>query len=140
MKVHAYTLHPRPTPESRKDQSWAPAGLGDPDGIFPSKWFSGPTAEERHEFLASGLDLVVVATPLTDNTHHLIGAPEFAILAKKKTFLSNIARGPIVNSDDLVQALNKGVIRGAALDVTDPEPLPDGHPLWKAKRGFDGVQ
>lgn len=47
--------------------------------------------------------------------------------------MSNIARGPIVNTDDLIKALDDGLIRGAALDVTDPEPLPEGHPLWKAK-------
>lgn len=71
--------------------------------------------------------------PLTDKTHHLLSAPEFEILKAKKTYISNIARGSIINTDDLIEALDKGLIRGAALDVTDPEPLPDGHPLWKAK-------
>ncbi|KAK0717858.1 D-isomer specific 2-hydroxyacid dehydrogenase [Lasiosphaeria miniovina] len=120
MKVHAYTLHARPTPESRRDLSWAPDGLGDPDGVFPS----------------SGLDLLVIATPLTDNTRHLIAAAEFRILAaqgKGKTYVSNIARGPVVSTDDIIDALNQGLIRGAALDVTDPEPLPDGHVLWSTK-------
>lgn len=101
--------------------------------MLPSKWFSGETKEEIHEFLASGLDLLVVSVPLTDKTHHLLSAPEFEILKAKRTFVSNIARGPIINTDDLIEALDKGLIRGAALDVTDPEPLPDGHPLWKAK-------
>lgn len=50
-----------------------------------------------------------------------------------KTFISNIARGAILNSEDLIEALEKGLVAGAALDVTDPEPLPKGHPLWKAK-------
>ncbi|KAH6880429.1 hypothetical protein B0T10DRAFT_144131 [Thelonectria olida] len=131
--IHAYTLHPRNTPESRKDHSYSPEGLGDPDGVLPSKWFSGDSKEEIHEFLASGLDLLVIATPLTDKTKHLISKPEFEVLSKKRTFVTNIARGPIVNTDDLIEALDKGVIRGAALDVTDPEPLPEGHPLWKAK-------
>ena len=45
----------------------------------------------------------------------------------------NIARGPIVDTNDLIEALNNEVISGAALDVTDPEPLPEGHPLWGAK-------
>jgi phosphoglycerate dehydrogenase-like enzyme len=71
--------------------------------------------------------------PLTDKTHHLLAAPEFEILKSRRTYVSNIARGAIVNTDDLIEALDKGLIRGAALDVTDPEPLPDGHPLWKAK-------
>ena len=55
------------------------------------------------------------------------------MLAKKKAFISNIGRGPIVHTDHLIDALDREVIRGAALDVTDPEPLPDGHPLWHAK-------
>lgn len=131
--VHAYTLHPKNTPESRRDDAYTPPGLGDPEGVLPSKWFSGETKEEIHEFLASGLDLLVVSVPLTDKTHHLLSAPEFEILKAKRTFVSNIARGPIINTDDLIEALDKGLIRGAALDVTDPEPLPDGHPLWKAK-------
>jgi phosphoglycerate dehydrogenase-like enzyme len=136
MTVHAYTLHPRPTPESRHDDSWAPAGLGDPEGVFPSKWFSGSSQEDLHNFLKSGLDLLVVATPLTDNTKSLIGMSEFEALAsvgKGRTIISNIARGPVVNTDELIAALDQGLIRGAALDVTDPEPLPDGHPLWSAK-------
>ncbi|KAK3318086.1 hypothetical protein B0H66DRAFT_224821 [Apodospora peruviana] len=139
MKVHAYTLHPRPTPESKRDLSWTPEGLGDPEGLLPAKWFSGGSTAELHEFLSSELDLLVIATPLTDNTRHLIAAPEFKVLAKaakdrpRKTYISNIARGPVINTDDLIDALNGDLIRGAALDVTDPEPLPDGHALWNTK-------
>jgi phosphoglycerate dehydrogenase-like enzyme len=131
--VHAYTLHPKNTPESRRDDAYTPPGIGDPEGVLPSKWFSGESKEELHEFLSSGLDLLVVSVPLTDKTHHLLSAPEFEILKAKRTYISNIARGPIINTHDLIEALDKGLIRGAALDVTDPEPLPDGHPLWKAK-------
>ncbi|KAK4209999.1 oxidoreductase-like protein [Rhypophila decipiens] len=142
MKVHAYTLHPRKTPESKRDLSWTPEGLGDPEGKLPSKWYSGGSKEDLHQFLASGLDLLVIATPLTDNTQHLISAPEFQVLAKqaeergKKTYIANIARGPVINTDDLIDALNQDLIRGAALDVTDPEPLPDGHPLWSTKNAI----
>lgn len=50
-----------------------------------------------------------------------------------RTFIANIARGPLIDTDALLHALNGGLIRGAALDVTDPEPLPDGHPLWGAR-------
>ena len=136
LKVHAYTLHPRPTPESRRDSSWTPEGLGDPLGVFPSKWFSGASKADLHKFLSSGLDLLVIATPLTDNTQHLISAPEFEVLAsvkKGKTYVSNIARGPVIQTDDLIAAVEGGLIRGAALDVTDPEPLPDGHKLFSTK-------
>ncbi|KJK73877.1 hypothetical protein H634G_10827 [Metarhizium anisopliae BRIP 53293] len=133
MDVHAYTLHPRPTPESRRDKGYTPDGLGDPDGTLPSKWFSGSSTQELHNFLGSGLDLLVIATPLTEATRGLIAEAEFEILAKNKTFVSNIARGPVVNTDVLIRSLNNDSIRGAALDVTDPEPLPEGHPLWTAK-------
>lgn len=136
MDVHAYTLHPRRTPESKRDDTYHPPGLGDPEGLIPSKWFAGETTEDLHAFLGSGLDLLVVALPLTPKTHHLIAADEFKVLSAKKTFLSNIGRGPIVHTDDLIEALDTGLLRGAALDVTDPEPLPKGHPLFKAKNVF----
>lgn len=133
MEVYAYTLHERKTPESKRDYSYTPAGLGDPEGIFPSKWFFGESKEELHQFIGSGLDLLVVALPLTEKTTGLISAPEFKVLSGKKTYVSNIARGPIIDTDDLIEALDSELIRGAALDVTDPEPLPDGHPLWSTK-------
>ena len=136
MEVHAYTLHERKTPESKRDETYAPEGLGDPEGKFPSKWFFGETKEQLHEFLGSGLDLLVVSMPLTEKTTGLISAAEFKVLSERKTFVSNIARGPIVNTEDLIEALDKELIRGAALDVTDPEPLPDGHPLWSTKNVF----
>ncbi|KAL2126914.1 hypothetical protein VTI74DRAFT_11634 [Chaetomium olivicolor] len=137
MRVHAYTLHPRPDRASRRDKGWTPPGLGDPDGTIPSQWFSGSSPADLHAFLSSGLDLLVICTPLTSQTQHLLSKTEFEILAgngrKGKTFISNIARGPVIHTDDLIEALESGMIRGAALDVTDPEPLPDGHPLWGAK-------
>lgn len=136
MDVHAYTLHEKKTPESKKDDGYSPPGLGDPDGIYPSKWFYGGSTAELHDFLGSDLDLLVVALPLTPATTGLLSTPEFEVLSKKKTFLSNIARGPIVSTDNLIEALDKELIRGAALDVTDPEPLPDGHPLWSAKNAI----
>lgn len=133
MDVHAYTLHPKDTCRSRQDHSYTPPGLGDPEGLFPSKWFSGSSTEDLHDFLSSDLDLLVIALPLTEQTRHLIGRAEFEAMSKKRTYVSNIARGPIIKTDDLIKALDTGVIRGAALDVTDPEPLHEGHPLWKAK-------
>jgi len=78
-------------------------------------------------------DLVIVAAALTKNTRHLIGAAELALM-RPVANLVNIARGPLVDTDALVAALAAGTIAGAALDVTDPEPLPDGHPLWSEPR------
>lgn len=133
MDVVAYTNHPRPTPESRRDTGYIVSGTGDPDGSLPSAWYSGTDVASVDEFLGADLDLLVIAVPLTPLTRGLIGEAQFKIMAKRRTFLSNIARGPIVDTDALMKALDEGSIRGAALDVTDPEPLPDGHSLFSKK-------
>jgi phosphoglycerate dehydrogenase-like enzyme/glyoxylase-like metal-dependent hydrolase (beta-lactamase superfamily II) len=75
-------------------------------------------------------DVVVLACPLTTETDGLMGAKQFAAM-KKTAFFVNVARGGIVKTPELVAALKKGQIAGAGLDVTDPEPLADDHPLWK---------
>lgn len=77
-------------------------------------------------------DLVILAAALTAETHHIFDAKKFDLM-KSSAYLVNIARGPIINTDNLVEALNNESIAGAAVDVTEPEPLPDGHPLWSAK-------
>ena len=74
-------------------------------------------------------DLVVIALPLTAATTGLIGARELALMGPR-SWLVNVGRGQHVVTDDLVDALTRGTIAGAALDVVDPEPLPTGHPLW----------
>ncbi|MGQ4596527.1 NAD(P)-dependent oxidoreductase [Nocardia sp. R6R-6] len=74
-------------------------------------------------------DHVVIAAPATPATRHLIGADELARL-KPSSWIINVARGSLIDTDALVAALASGAIGGAGLDVTDPEPLPDGHPLW----------
>ncbi len=75
-------------------------------------------------------DVVVIACPLTGETKGLIGEKQFEAM-KKTAYLVNVARGPIVKTDELAAALKNGRLAGAGLDVTDPEPLPDGHALWK---------
>ena len=77
-------------------------------------------------------DFVFIACALTDKTRALFDANAFKAM-KNSGFLVNVARGPIVQTEDLIYALNNGVIAGAGLDVTDPEPLPDGHELWSAR-------
>lgn len=74
-------------------------------------------------------DLVVVACALTDKTRGLL---DLELLSKMKpsAFLVNVARGPIVDTAGLLQALDQKLLAGAAVDVTDPEPLPDGHPMF----------
>ncbi|EXJ78324.1 hypothetical protein A1O3_09485 [Capronia epimyces CBS 606.96] len=132
MDVVAFTMRERPTPESRKDDSYCEPGTGDPDGLIPSRWFHGTTKSALNEFLAQGLDILVISLPMTAATRNLIAKEQFDILAERKTFISNVGRGGHVNTGDLIAALEQGLIRGAAVDVTDPEPLPPSHPLWKA--------
>jgi phosphoglycerate dehydrogenase-like enzyme len=74
-------------------------------------------------------DVVVIAAALTGGTRHLFSGAEFAAM-KPTARLVNIARGGLVDTDALLAALRSGEIAGAGIDVTDPEPLPDGHPLW----------
>jgi phosphoglycerate dehydrogenase-like enzyme len=75
-------------------------------------------------------DVVVLLLPLTDETRGMVDVA-FLDRMKEGALLVNAARGPIVDTDALLAALGTGQVR-AALDVTDPEPLPDGHPLWSA--------
>ena len=80
------------------------------------------------EQLLDEADFVSLHCPLTSETHHLIDSPAFQRM-KPTAVLVNTSRGPVVNTDSLVTALEKGWIAAAALDVTDPEPLPAGHRL-----------
>lgn len=80
------------------------------------------------DVLASA-DLVILAAALTDSTSGLLGAAELAAL-KPGANIVNIARGGLIDTDALLVALHSGQVAGAALDVTEPEPLPDGHALW----------
>ena len=84
--------------------------------------------DELDAVLADAL-VVVLALALTPETRHVIGAGQLAAM-RDDAWLVNVARGPHVDTDALVTALRDGAIGGAGLDVTDPEPLPDGHPLW----------
>lgn len=85
--------------------------------------------------LLSQSDFVMLSTPLTAETHHLV---DTAALQKMKetAILVNIARGPVVDTQALVQALQAGWIQAAALDVTDPEPLPSEHILYSLRNCF----
>jgi D-3-phosphoglycerate dehydrogenase len=80
-------------------------------------------------------DHVVLAAPATAATQHLVGRTQLAAL-REHSWLVNIARGSLVDTGALVDALDAGSIGGAALDVTNPEPLPDRHPLWNHPRAL----
>ncbi len=76
-------------------------------------------------------DVVVNCLPMTPDTEDVFSAELFTAM-KETAFFINVGRGGTVDTDALVAALNDGAIAGAGLDVTDPEPLPEGHPLWQA--------
>ncbi|KAL8910230.1 MAG: hypothetical protein Q9171_004473 [Xanthocarpia ochracea] len=161
MDVIAYTARPRSTPESKHDNGFIVPGTGDPEGKIPSAWYSGTEKQDLHHFLAQDIDHLLISVPLTKQTIHLLGAEEFEILSKRNAFITNISRGPIISQPALISALkaydahtSSGIndegsfavaleaemkadtsipgLRGAALDVTDPEPLPKDDPLWDA--------
>jgi phosphoglycerate dehydrogenase-like enzyme len=84
--------------------------------------------EELYEALM-GADVVFLALALTPQTRGLIGEIELELM-EPHAWLVNVARGQHIITNELVTALREDAIGGAALDVTDPEPLPPGHPLW----------
>ncbi|MDY7107936.1 MAG: D-2-hydroxyacid dehydrogenase [Planctomycetota bacterium] len=86
------------------------------------------TPDDSFAFLRES-DVVVLCVPLTEETRGMIGAEELALL-RPGSYLINIARGPVVDTEALVDALQSGRLAGAGLDVTDPEPLPGDHVLW----------
>jgi phosphoglycerate dehydrogenase-like enzyme len=141
MDVIAYTLRPRLTASNRKDRNWYQAGSGDPEGTIPSKYFHGESKKELHTFLSQNSDIVVLSLPLVASTRHIISEEELAIMTTKvPAFLVNIARGPIVDHKALLASLKKGPanggLLGAALDVTEPEPLPEDSELWTLPNVF----
>jgi phosphoglycerate dehydrogenase-like enzyme len=85
---------------------------------------------DRRIEMISRCDYVVAAAPLTTETRGMIAEPEFAAM-KPTTVVINVGRGPVIREEALVSALSQGRIKGAALDVFDHEPLPEGHPFYK---------
>ena len=84
---------------------------------------------ERLTDALPGADVVFLALALTPDTEGIISSSELELM-ERHAWIVNVARGRHIVTDDLVAALRRGTIGGAGLDVTDPEPLPDGHPLW----------
>ncbi len=78
------------------------------------------------------MDYLIVVVPLTPETRGMVGAEVISAM-KPSAFLLNLARGPVVDEEALIRALESKAIAGAALDVFDEEPLPQNHPFWKMK-------
>ncbi len=90
---------------------------------------------DRLTDLLGASDVVVIGLPLTKATHHLFTRERF-LQMRRHAILINVTRGEIVRGEDVLAALNEGLIGGAGLDVTDPEPLPKDHPLWTHPRAI----
>ncbi len=116
------------------------AGFGvDTVGVRYSPEKGGPTDEvygfDEIEAAFVGADYAVVAAPLTEETRGLVGRSELDALPGDAVF-ANVGRGSIVDTDALVSALRGNKLHAAALDVTDPEPLPEDHPLWNLGNAY----
>lgn len=92
------------------------------------------TLDRLNEFLPLA-DVVALSLPSTPETYHLMNEKRFALM-KQGSILVNVGRGTAVDTDALCRALTQGPLAGAALDVTEPEPLPADHPLWKIPTAF----
>ena len=110
---------------------WAVTRSGKADPALAERVF---TAAELNAALPSA-DYVILAAPETPETHHLIGVEQLAAM-KRGAVLVNVARGSLVDQPALIAALEKRAIRGAALDVASPEPLPPENPLWSLENVF----
>lgn len=98
---------------------------------FSKSGRDGSLTFDQFDRLLPTFDVIILIVPLTDQTRHLMNAGRLAAM-KDGAALINVARGGVVDTDALIRELNSGRIT-AGLDVTDPEPLPDGHPLWSAR-------
>lgn len=87
------------------------------------------TTEEELNLSIQRADYVILALPLTENTMHLFDKEKFSMMKQTALFI-NVARGPVVKQTDMIKVLEEKLIRGAALDVFDKEPLPKNNTLW----------
>ena len=124
MKVHVLT---RSGTKVRENIYCVP-GTGDPGGLLPDRVF---LMHEKEEFLGT-LDFLILAIPQTERTKGIIGEHELKML-RPKAFLLNPARGPLIQEEALIRALNENWIAGAALDTHYYYPMPPDHPLWSMK-------
>ena len=104
-----------------------------PDYVPMVRMFERVVPPECMRDVLPEADVVFCAGPHTAATYRMFADPEFATM-KPNAFFINVSRGQLVDSDALVEALGRGHLAGVGLDVTDPEPLPDDHPLRRIDR------
>jgi D-2-hydroxyacid dehydrogenase (NADP+) len=99
----------------------------------PLPGFDQVYPREELQRVVADLDFLVLLIPYSEATRHIVGDAVLSAM-KSTSYLVNIARGGVLDEDALVRALQRKAIAGAALDVTQIEPLPPGHPLWSQDR------
>ncbi|RSH87130.1 hypothetical protein EHS25_003621 [Saitozyma podzolica] len=125
MKVIAANTSGKATPQ----EGYVFPGTGDADGSIPSQYYSTTDKKALEAFL-SRCDVLVAILPSTKHTTYILDRHNLALLPKGAVLI-NVGRGTLIRSEELAAALDvPGHLLGAAVDLTDPEPLPDGHPLW----------
>jgi phosphoglycerate dehydrogenase-like enzyme len=122
MKVHVLSRNGI----AARENIYCVPGTGDQEGNLPDKVF---LMNEKEAFL-NGLDFLIMAIPQTGNTEGIVGEAELKML-KPNALLLNPARGPLIQEEALLKALNEGWIAGAAIDTHYYYPMPADHPLWR---------
>ena len=107
----------------------------DIEDVAPEPGVEAIWPADRLPDLLRASDVVVICLPLTKATHHLFTRERFAQM-QRHAIIINVTRGEIIRGEDVLAALEEGLIWGAGLDVTDPEPLPKDHPLWRHPRAI----
>ena len=95
----------------------------------PMEYFEDVMGADRLHDALKQSDYIVLIMPLTDETYHMLGKGQFALM-KKDAVIINVSRGDTINEEEMITALKEGQIRGAVLDVFHKEPLPKDSPLW----------
>lgn len=107
----------------------------DPDDIPMSPFWSRVVKPDQLDSVLPSADVVFISAPHTEKSHKMMGPKQFELLKKDSYFVA-VSRGGIYDLDALVKALDSQRLAGAGVDVTDPEPLPKGHALWKFKNAL----
>jgi phosphoglycerate dehydrogenase-like enzyme len=102
----------------------------DPKDIPFTTYLARTVAPDRLDSVLPQADVVLLSAPLTPKSRKMMGPREFELMKPNSYFIA-VSRGGLYDTDALVKALDSKKLAGAGLDVTDPEPLPKGHPLWK---------
>src|SRR5699024_9894576 len=117
---------------ARKAQAFDMNVVGFNSNASDVEYFDKDYAWDDREYVLQKCDYIVLLLPLTDTTYHFLSRKEFQLM-KESAYVINIGRGPLVEENALLSALEKREIKGAALDVFYEEPLPENSLLWEAE-------